>query len=264
MLDADGVAAKLPPEELDMWVRANVVHVLESCPLVLKHWKKNQFPEDAERILFRYVGEALEGLAKNIKAEILSGKGKDASQKELFHYINRNSMNWNALSPLWIGEPGSDLRNAAVKLRWSDASLLGQAFHFISQPQAERWSRLVPYAHSLAVLHRRTLVDWATHNIMKGSLRAIEIAGEKWARPEDIALARSLINTMPQSRYVLIAHPEAKPFSTALQKNMDALVAVHMGLDMMSPFYKMILLGQVDTLRNEATIVLPDLGIVDF
>lgn len=245
---------------LEPWLRENIVHVVESCPRVLAYWKTTQTAGLVPFVLCRYLGAAMEGLAVNIKIDILSGQCNDKSQARLFRYIKESSRAWGNLSPSWIGEPGSDLRVVAVKREWIKNRLLGQVPHSISRPEAEKWSRWVPYAHSMLVFQRGARVSFENSRPSQGGLAPVEKTGQAWANAEDMALAQSLIKHMPHYRYTLIPHPHAMPVSAELQERMDALVAVHLGLGMMFPLQKMVVGGQLHEHSNEVELVLPALG----
>ena len=245
---------------LDEWVKDNAVHALESCPRVLEHWKMLRSHPAAERILFRYVGAAFDGQSDTIKTDILLGKEKGKAQQKLCEYLHRRLKHWLVLSPLWVGESGSDLRAAAVKSEWIAVRLFAQVLDCISRPEAARWSQWIPYAHSIAVA-QRIGAGWEKKGPRLGgeSFIVYSVPGQSWAKPVDIALAQSLIKYMPHCCPTLSVHPNAEPISAELQERMDAFVGAHVGLGMMPALQKMIVEGTLHTVFNEeAAIALPD------
>lgn len=247
---------------LEDWLRENIVHAVESCPRVLAHWKKMVTSASVERRLCRYLGEALEGLPDKIKVNILSGRGAGKAQDELFVHISKKVSNWVSLSPSWIGEPKSDLRLAAVTTGWSDMKLFSQVPHSISRPEAERWTKWVPYAHSIGVFQRASKVAYLKKHLEEES-PTITKTGQAWTRVEDMALAQSLIKNIPDCCYTLIPHPSALPVPIELQERMDAFVTAYEGLGMLSALKKMVLAGNVPAMCNEMAMELPFLGELD-
>lgn len=248
---------------LEAWLQDNVVHAVESCPRVLAHWK-TRTPAAAVvgRKLCRYLGKALEGFSDDIKVNILSGQCAGKAQDELFVHISKSVSNWVSLSPSWIGEPKSDLRLTAVMMGWSDLKLFSQVPHSISRPEAERWTKWVPYAHSIGVFQRASKVAYLKNHLEEES-PTITKTGQAWTRVEDMALAQSLIKNIPDCCYTLIPHPGALPVPIELQEHMDAFVTAYEGLGMMSALKKMVLTGNIPVMCDDITMELPFLGELD-
>lgn len=245
---------------LDDWLHDNIVHALESCPRVLKHWNERTHSNSKGSVLCRALGMALEGLSDNIKVDILSGKGVSKAQEELTLQIKKRASNWMYLSPTWAGGPKSDLRRQAVHMGWSNSKLFSQVPRSISQPEAARWNKWVPYAHSILVFYRADEVVHGRMYAIEGESAATEETGQAWARVEDIALAQSLIKHNPDCGHTLTPHSSALPVPIELQERMDAFVAAYEGLGMMAALKEMVLAGNVPAMCDDMAMELPSLG----
>lgn len=247
-------------ESLNGWVRQNILHAMEACPQVLHRWRQS-FPDmAADSIQFRYVAAALEALDDDTKTEILSGYCHSRAQEQLHEFLANKTSAWAVFSPSWIGPADSDLREVAKQAGWRDLRLIGQVAHAIERPDAARWSKWVPYAHSICVLQRGAKVAWGVKNPVLSKLGPMEKKGQSWAAQEDMALALALIKHLPHYQYTLRQHVEQEPVAPELQEQMDALVAVHAGLGTMTTLNKMMVSGLVHRHETLALVELPELG----
>ena len=245
---------------LDDWLHDNIVHALESCPRVLKHWNEKTHFNSKESVLCRALGVALESLSDNIKVNILSGKGVGKVQDELTLHIRKRASNWMYLSPAWAGDPESDLRRQAVSMGWSNSKLFSQVPRSIFRTEAERWIKWVPYAHSIVVFYRAAEVVHSRMYGIKEELAATQEIGQAWARVEDMALAQSLIKHNPDCGHTLTPHSSALPVPIELQERMDAFVIAYEGLGMMAALKEMVLAGNVPAMCDDVAMELPSLG----
>jgi hypothetical protein len=252
---------------LDTWIRNNAVHAIESCPKVLTHWHISHPSFALGHVFHQYIGAALEALDDNVKAGILSGVYEGAAQKSLYEFIVQCPYYWESFSPSWIGPPGSALRAAAVERGWSNLRLMAQVTReSIARPEAERWSQWVPYVYSITILKRRAevILEKKNRRTETDGLKPVERKAQAWSRPEDIALALSLLKSRPDYFYVLKPHQAATPITAALQERMDSLVSIHQGLGMMDTLQQMVIAGAFPDSDMQATMELPDMGISPF
>ena len=263
---AQGLDYDLLPKEivfLDAWVRHNVVHALESCPKVLQQWRDTQknaiYPWDS--ILVTYVSGALADLADEDKISILRGNVQDTAQKNIFDNIASNSQGkWGLLSPAWSGAPGSALRDEALGKGWTTRALIGQVGKFIGSPGAEKWGPSIPYAQSIAVIHRGAVTQWLATQTKREPPVLLKKRGAAWIDPQDMALAQSMLRHHPKFLYELTPHPDAAPISDDVRERMDALVSAHEALGLVSALQQAIVDGTIPGENPETPLPLPDLG----
>lgn len=247
---------------MDAWLKANVVHAIESCPRVMAHWRKNQAdtPFAIDKLLCKYLGAALEHLDDQDKTKILKGDIRGNAQAVIFHHLNdSNSDTWAAFSPAWSGAPNGPLRDAAEQKGWTPRSLEGQVAHSISRPAARVWAKWVPYAQSVTAIYRLALIEWIAGQLGEPSKILREDEGQAWASPLDMALAMSLARRRPEALYVFHVHPKAAPISGELQDRMDALVLAHSGLGLMQDLHDAIFAGHLPDVETREDVVLPPL-----
>ena len=116
---------------------------------------------------------------------------------------------WSTLSPSWIGQSNSQLREHAVALGWEPKLLMGMLFSSIWQ-RPDSWLGNVAYPYSIVVC------KWILDVLRNGPLGAdpdgyffTELAVSSKACPRDAALASALVVNSPVPlAYTLAADPE--------------------------------------------------------
>ena len=259
---------------LNDWVLDNVLDVMANHTLVLDAWLARVPPRTRADILYDRVAVALQSLDDEDKARVLRGHDVDGAvhpaHRNLRNYLRSLSAHWYTVSPLWVGKPGSSLRQAATELGWDPKLLVIMAKNSMRRhANWEAWIDQVPYVYSMMACHWiglqriRDLPSWAKLNAGGKPVEGDFFVVSSRANPVDVALARHILELTPTPlKDQLIANPEVAQVAEELSFRLQDLVRVHQGLNLFHEFAVGLAFGRLPGI--EATpgiaIALPDLG----
>lgn len=237
--------------EFEAWFKCQVVSVMNTGPNVLKFWLDENVHLRSDRVytLYGYLGLALESLDDNDKITLLLGRATQDAHHNLYKFLyngrlSNSGSHWAALSPVWVGEEGSELRQAAASLGWIP-ELFHRSFERCMQtnPNWESWLNKIPYPYS------RTAVHWIQMVALSKRLGLPLISGVQEgeafgrpskrlvvspkAEPQDIALAWYLFEQHGQDfPQALVMPAEPHGFTREASLQVKTVVDVHtaMGL----------------------------------
>ncbi len=246
---------------LGAWVRANIVHVMQSCPSVLAGWRATLPTHVADKMVMHCISCGLDGIHDDEKLLALNGKSTQRFARMVGNFVNEDKKNWAWVSPAWVGAPGTALRAYAQSHGWLPGQLGGQVAKSIEQVHAPSWTAWVAYPQCLQVLHQQLLVRVQLRQQME--VKTLCKTSAAWANPIDIALAQQLIAQSPEPLFLdLKAHKDVASLPEEEHARLKGLVEVHIALDGLKQLHACLMVGVfpgVD-MAPAMTVELPDLG----
>lgn len=260
LLQADDVAlcsACFPRHALDHWVMDNTNIVFRSCPKTAHAWMTSGSFGSA--VVLSKISQDCQETNDHEKAAILAGKTNNPLHRMMPVLLSRGLAPWSTLSPAWIGQRGSLLRERAVSLGWEPNLLMGMLFASIWQ-RPEPWLANVRYPYSIVVC--KWILDVMRHGPLQEDPEGyfstkLQIVGN--ADSLDVAMAKMLIENSPVPIvYTLAEQFSAQVVDLKMQCMLRALVHLRATPQCMPSFAQDICQGTV-FVKNVETFSIDEL-----
>ena len=185
--------ATVDPATIDHWCTINAHVLVKKCPALFERWA---------RPIPRYVhavAAAHAPLDADAKTALLMAP-TTVQQTFLRQSLQEHPRLWKELALSWVGPKGSDLREAARSLGWSESMLPNMVF---SADAADVGSGVLAYPYSVWALAQVLLKKPAKGIMSSGSL----ITAKEGASARDVALAQMILATTKRNEHAVLAHP---------------------------------------------------------
>lgn len=255
---------------LTQWVLDNALDVMGQSTAVLKAWENRDKTFNRTRSVYGQLAMALEPLSEEDKTALLRGQVLSVpphpAHRYLRNYLKTMLTHWSVVSPVWVGEPSSPLRQAAVDLGWKPALLVNMLKTCMeNNSNWQTWMDRVPYLYSAIaaywVTHTQFMESWRTRIPDRVSDEPGEVltmvAG---ANPLDAALARHIVACSPIAlKNKLIAHPDVANVSPDVDSRLREIVQIHLHMDIFDELEQGLRIGYIPGLVEIPNIPLPTL-----
>lgn len=225
-------------ERLTAWFEEHTLHAMECCPNAVALWLEETGSTRARQL--HLVSCALSALSDAEKIAVIEGRCQNKAQKFVAHYLQKNSDNFDLLSPAWLGAPTSLLRRVALEKGWHPRFLLKQIPWCLGRQDAEQWASWIAYPHSIFMLE-----EFAWDQEIDGGMINEARTSKHWATGVDVALGQCLLKHLPWKSAVgtFVAHPQVEPVSQEVSERIEAMVLAYVGLGMTDELQACILDG---------------------
>lgn len=262
-----------------LWVRQNLEHALQHCPLMVGHWA--QFSQEDSMVLVDEVGLFIDKEATVTDQDRLAILRGEPCQKYLalgglFRYsLRQDAEHITVLSPAWLGVAQSELRTELLTCGWTPDMLPRMCRLHADKPGAKDWVEQWSFPYTLMLLdfhiHGVVTPEFANEYQQTGQWPVWIHAG---ANPVDVVVARAVLPYVDSAyrNYTLnlpasMAQPEAllPPGEAAkLVQLVDVYMGLGMGQTLLDHFTRQSLMpvpdGKMLGIDGAEGLALPELG----
>lgn len=248
---------------LNTWCRDNTRHVVYNCPQLLQCWATQSGERPAA--VYARVADQLGSMPEHERIQLL--RGQTDALFEGYHQNRAHSLlhqalalggkqHWRNVSPVWLGAPDSQLRQAAQALGWESTYLPAMVHRNIWKNSADKWLGHVPFPYTLMACEEfRYAKDWGDN-----APAAPEVLTCKKTTAVDIAMAKVVLKACAHGRNMALRRPASiKALSPSVQLQVEGFVQAHVMMDTVDQLAHSLAVGQGPLLGTVDSLELPEL-----
>lgn len=251
---------------LTAWCRENIRHVVYECPKLLEFWAKHSGERTSG--VYARVADQLGKMPEHERIQLLRGQ-TDArfegyhqtwAHALLYEALSMGKQHWRSVSPIWLGAPESELRQAAQKLGWGPNYLPAMVHRNIWKEDAAQWLGHVPFPYTLMACEEfRYAKEWG-----KDAPVNPERLTCSNTTAMDIAMAKGILKACAHGRNMSLRRPASiVALDGATQQKVDGFVQAHVVMDTVDQLADLLAKGESPTFEKADTLALPELFLPD-
>lgn len=213
--DFDGILQEtVEPAVVEKWCLLHAHVLVTQCPKLFDRWAR-PIPR-----YVRCVGVLHAQLDADEKLSLLTAP-VTALQKFLCKSLREHPHLWQELAPSWVGPKGSDLREAAINLGWSESMFPRMV---IGTPIGEVARGPLAYPYSVWALSQVLLTPPPKGMVSSASLTTTK----EFACARDVALAQMILKAAERDEeHIIEVHPETADVPMEERMKMQEQVNMH-------------------------------------